>query len=80
MNDLFDKNKIDKDLEDIYNKIKKEEHDDDKQARIKFRQELEVAKRDNARLAKEALDRRDFFRARNYADIAGKYNQMLKNL
>ncbi|HXT84688.1 MAG TPA: hypothetical protein VN704_10245 [Verrucomicrobiae bacterium] len=80
MNDLFDKEKINKDLEDIYNQIKKEEHNDDHLARIKFKQELEVAIRDNARIAKEALDQQDFFRARKFAEIANMYTKMLNTL
>ena len=80
MNDLFDKDEINKDLEDIYNQIKKEVHNDDEEARIKFKQELEVAIRDNTRIAKEALDGGDIFRARNYADIASMYKKILNNL
>jgi hypothetical protein len=79
MSDSFNKDKINKDLEDIYNQIKKEVHGDDHEARIKFKQELEVAIRDNTRIAKEALDGGDLFRARNYADIASMYNKILNN-
>ncbi|MDQ6723300.1 MAG: hypothetical protein M3Z01_03435 [Thermoproteota archaeon] len=80
MSDLFNKDLINKDLEDIYNKIKKEVHNDDHEARIKFKLELEVATRDNTRIAKEALERGDLFRARNYADIASMYKKILNNL
>ena len=55
MNELFDKDKINKELEDIYNQIKKEEYNDDHLARIKFKQELEVAIRDNARIDKDSI-------------------------
>ncbi len=51
MNELFDKDKINKDLDDIYNQIKKEVHNDDNLARIKFKEELEAAIRENARIA-----------------------------
>jgi hypothetical protein len=80
MNELFDKDKINNDLEDIYNQIKKEVHNDDNLARIKFKEELEAAIRENALISKEALDERDFFRARRYADIANMYIKMLNNL
>jgi hypothetical protein len=80
MNELFDKEKINKELEDIYNQIKKEAHNDDNLARIKFKEELEAAIRENTLIAKEALDERDFFRARKYTDIANMYIKMLNNM
>ena len=80
MNDALDKDEINKDLEDIYNQIKKEVHNDNNEARIKFKQELDVAIRDNTRIAKDALSVGDIFRARNYADIASMYKKILNNL